>query len=180
MTLPAPDQFQYNVVASKVALSAGIGLLVGLEREWARKEIGVRTFAIAGLLGMLTSLLDPLYVAAALLAILVMIGFLNAHSLLRDRSLELTTSVCLVVTFFLGALVGQSHYFTAATSAIVVVMLLAWKLELERLAGALRPEEIRGAVLLGLLSVVVYPLLPDHFVDAWGLLNPQQAWVTVV
>jgi uncharacterized membrane protein (DUF4010 family) len=59
-------------------------------------------------------------------------------------------------------------------------MLLSWKLELERFAGALRPEEIRSAVLLGLLSVVIYPLLPDHFIDKWQLLNPRQYWITVV
>jgi uncharacterized membrane protein (DUF4010 family) len=172
--------FPYPDIAFKVALASGIGLLVGLEREWAQKEIGVRTFAITGLLGMLTSLLLPSLAVAALVAILLLVTFLNIHSLLKDRSLELTTSICLVVIFFLGVLVGEGHYFTAATSAIAVMTLLAWKLELERFAGALRPEEIRSAVLLGLLSVVIYPLLPNHFVDPWQLLNPRQYWVTVV
>ncbi len=177
-SLPIP--FPFRDVAFKAALSAGIGLLVGLEREWSQKEIGVRTFAIGGLLGMLTCLLAPAYVLGALLAILLLVGFLNVHSLLKDRSLELTTSICLVVVFFLGVLVGQAHYFTAATSAIVVMMLLSWKLELERFAGALRPEEIRSAVMLALLSVVIFPLLPNRFVDPWQLINPQQFWLTIV
>jgi uncharacterized membrane protein (DUF4010 family) len=92
----------------------------------------------------------------------------------------LTTSICLVVVFFLGVLVGKNHYFSAATSAIVMLLLLSWKPELERFAGALRPEEIRSAVLLCLLSVVIFPLLPDRFVDRWGLINPQQFWLIVV
>jgi uncharacterized membrane protein (DUF4010 family) len=175
-----PLSFPYRDVAFKAALAAGIGLLVGLEREWSQKEIGVRTFAISGLLGMLTSLLAPSFVLGGLLAILLLMGFLNVHSLLKDRSLELTTSICLVVVFFLGVMVGQAHYFTAATSAIVMMMLLAWKLELERFAGALRPEEIRSAVMLCLLSVVIFPLLPDRFVDPWQLLNPQKFWLIVV
>ncbi|HEX4123307.1 MAG TPA: DUF4010 domain-containing protein, partial [Tepidisphaeraceae bacterium] len=54
------------------------------------------------------------------------------------------------------------------------------KLELERFAGALRPEEIRSAVLLCLLSVVIFPLLPNRFVDPWQLINPQQFWVIIV
>lgn len=173
-------QFPYHEVAFKVALAAGIGLLVGLEREWSHKEIGVRTFAIGGLLGLLASLLAPLLVVSALFAVLLLVAFLNVHSLLKDRSLELTTSLCLVVVFFLGVMVGQSHYFTAATSAIAMMMLLAWKLELERFAGALRPEEIRSAVLLGLISVVIFPLLPDRFVDSFHLINPREAWVMVV
>ncbi|HEX5242023.1 MAG TPA: DUF4010 domain-containing protein [Tepidisphaeraceae bacterium] len=172
--------FPYPQIAAKVALAAGIGLLVGLEREWAQKEIGVRTFAITGLLGMLTSLLAPSLVIAGIVAVLVMVAFLNLHSLLKDHSLELTTSACLIVTFFLGALVGLGHYFTAATSAIVMMLLLAWKFELERFAGALKPEEIRSAVLLGLLSVVVYPLLPNRMIDPWNLINPARVWIIVV
>jgi uncharacterized membrane protein (DUF4010 family) len=174
------SQFPYPEVAFKAGLAAGIGLLVGLEREWSQKEIGVRTFAIGGLLGMLTSLLAPSFVLGGLIGILLLVSFLNVHSLLRDRSLELTTSICLVVVYFLGVMVGQAHYFTAATSAIVMMMLLAWKFELERFAGALRPEEIRSAVMLCLLSVVIFPLLPDRFVDPWKLINPQQFWLIVV
>jgi len=165
-------EFPYRDIAIKIALSSGIGLLVGLEREWSQKEIGVRTFAITSMLGMLTSVMSPAYVLGALGGVLLLLIFLNCHSLLRDRSLELTTSICFIVVFFLGVLVGQGHAFTAATSAVFVIMLLAWKQELERFAGALRPEEIRSAVLLGMLSVVIYPLLPNHFVDRWELLNP--------
>ena len=172
--------YPYNQIAFKAALATGIGLLVGLEREWAQKEIGVRTFALCGLLGMLTSLVAPAYTLSGLAGILLLVAFLNVHSLLRDRSLEMTTSLCLIVVYFLGAMVGLDHYFTAATSGIIVMMLLAWKLELQRFAGALRPEEIRSAVLLGLLSVVVFPLLPNRFIDPWQLFNPQQFWVTVV
>src|SRR6202034_4578544 len=33
---------------------------------------------------------------------------------------------------------------------------------------------------VGLLSFVVWPLLPNRFVDPWQLLQPREAWVTVV
>jgi len=181
MLLTDPSvQFPFREIAMKIALASGIGLLVGLEREWSQKEIGVRTFAITSMLGMLTSVMSEAYVMGALGGVLLLLLFLNSHSLLRDRSLELTTSICLIVVFFLGVLVGQGHTFTAATSAIFVIMLLAWKQELERFAGALKPEEIRSAVLLGLLSVVIYPLLPNQFIDRWKLVNPRQAWTIVV
>ncbi len=35
-------------------------------------------------------------------------------------------------------------------------------------------------MLLGLLSFVIYPLLPDRFVDPWELVNPRQDRVIVV
>jgi uncharacterized membrane protein (DUF4010 family) len=170
----------YNDVAAKVAVALAAGLLVGLEREWAHKEIGVRTFAIVALLGVLTSLMAPEFVFGALIGVFLLIGFLNTQSLLKDRSLELTTSASLIVVLMLGALAGMGHYFTTAASAIVMTALLAWKTELSRFAGGLRPEEIRGAVLLGLLGFVIYPLLPNYFVDPWQLFNPRQAWVIVI
>jgi uncharacterized membrane protein (DUF4010 family) len=58
-------------------------------------------------------------------------------------------------------------------------MLLAWKEGLSRFAGV-QPEEIRSAVLLGLLTFVIYPLLPNRFVDPLDLLNPRQACLIVV
>ena len=41
-------------------------------------------------------------------------------------------------------------------------------------------EEVRGAVLLGLIGFVIYPVLPNRFVDPWNLLNPREAWLTVM
>jgi uncharacterized membrane protein (DUF4010 family) len=61
-----------------------------------------------------------------------------------------------------------------------MTMLLAWKVELHKFAGGLQPAEIRSAVLLGLLGLVVYPILPNKFIDRWELVNPRQAWITVI
>jgi uncharacterized membrane protein (DUF4010 family) len=92
----------------------------------------------------------------------------------------MTTSVALLVTVVLGALIGEGHFFTAITSAMLMTLLLAWKVELSRFAGGLSPQEIRSAVLLGLLTFVVYPLLPDRFIDSWELINPRQSWLIVI
>jgi len=54
------------------------------------------------------------------------------------------------------------------------------KVELTTFAGGLRPEEIRSAVFLRLLGFVVRPLLPNRFLDPWQLLNPREAWVTIM
>jgi uncharacterized membrane protein (DUF4010 family) len=172
--------FPYDDIALKVGLALGTGLLVGLEREWAQKEVGVRTFAIISLFGTLTALTSIQLVIVALSGTFVLVGLMNVQSLMRDRSLEMTTSAALLVTLLAGALIGQGHYFTAITSSVLMTMLLAWKTELARFAGALQPEEIRSAVLLSLLSFVIYPLLPDRFVDPWQLLNPRQDWMIVV
>jgi len=174
------ERFPPSEVASKIAVSLGIGLLVGIEREWSNKDLGARTFALTALLGTAGSLFGPAMAIAALLGVLLIVLVANARSLLVDRSLEATTSTALLVIFILGALAGQGHLFTPVASAILMTMLLAWKGELQRFAGGLQPEEIRSAVLLGLIGLVVYPVLPNRFVDRWELLNPREAWITVI
>jgi len=174
------SHFPPSEVAAKIAVSLGIGLLVGIEREWSNKDLGIRTFALTALLGTIATLFAPSMAIMSLVGIFLIIGFANARSLLVDRSLEATTSAALLAIFVLGALVGQGHLFTPVAAAILMTMLLAWKVELRRFAGGLQPAEIRSAVLLGLLGLVVYPILPDHFIDRWELINPKQAWITVI
>jgi len=174
------ERFPPAEIAAKFAASLGIGLLVGIEREWSNKDLGARTFALTALLGTLAVLFDPALAIAALVGVFLIVIFANLRSVLVDRSLETTTSTALLVTFVLGALVGEGHLFTPVAAAILMTMLLTWKGELRRFAGGLQPDEIRSAVLLGLLGLVVYPILPNRFIDRWQLLNPRQAWLTVI
>jgi uncharacterized membrane protein (DUF4010 family) len=174
------SRFPPSEVAAKIAVSLGIGLLVGIEREWSNKDLGIRTFALTSLLGMLGSLYSESMALTAFFGALLIVVFANTRSLLVDRSLETTTSAALLVVFLLGALTGRGHLFTPVAAAILMTMLLAWKVELHRFAGGLQTAEIRSAVLLGLLGLVVYPILPNRFIDRWNLINPREAWITVI
>jgi uncharacterized membrane protein (DUF4010 family) len=99
-----------------------------------------------------------------LVGVLLLVGNLNLRSVLRDRSLEITTSVALIMTMVLGVLVGHGHLYTPVASAVVMTLLLSWKSELSEFAEELSPEEIRSAVLMGLLGFVIYSYLarPVH------------------
>ena len=167
-------------IALKMAVSVGIGMLVGMEREWSNKDVGIRTFAIVALLGMLASTVAEGVVVASLAGVFLLVVAMNGRSILTDRSLEITTSAALMATYLLGVLVGQGHIFTPVAGAVVITMLLAWKTELSRFAGDLQPNEIRSAVLLGLIGFVIYPVLPNRYVDPWHLFNPSDAWISVI
>jgi uncharacterized membrane protein (DUF4010 family) len=167
-------------IALKMAVAVGIGMLAGMEREWSNKDVGVRTFAIVSLLGMLASLIGPNVAIAALIGVFLLVASMNMRSILTDRSLEITTSAALILNYLLGVLVGLGHIFTPVAGAIVMTMLLAWKTELSRFAGGLQPSEIRSAVLLGLIGFVIYPVLPNRYVDPWQLFNPRDAWISVI
>jgi hypothetical protein len=38
--------FPATPIALKMAVAIGIGMLVGMEREWSNKDVGIRTFAL--------------------------------------------------------------------------------------------------------------------------------------
>jgi uncharacterized membrane protein (DUF4010 family) len=172
--------FPATPIALKMAVAVGIGMLVGMEREWSNKDVSVRSFAIVALLGMLASVIGMNVAIASMIGVLLLVAAMNARSILTDRSLEITTSAALIVNYLLGVLVGLGHIFTPVAGAIVMTMLLAWKTELSRFAGGLQPSEIRSAVLLGLIGFVIYPVLPNRYVDPWQLFNPSDAWISVI
>ena len=174
------SHFPATPIALKMAVAIGIGMLVGMEREWSNKDVGIRTFALVALLGMLASLIAQSVAIAALIGVFLLVAAMNTRSILHDRSLEITTSAALMVNYLLGVLVGLGHIFTPVAGAIVMTMLLAWKTELSRFAGGLQPAEIRSAVLLGLIGFVIYPVLPNRYVDPWQLFNPSDAWISVI
>ena len=165
---------------TRLALALGVGLFVGLEREWRGHEAGLRTFGFAALLGGLGGRLGEAYALLSLGLLGLLVGFLIWQSVRAEAGTELTTSAALLVTGFAGVLCGQGHTFTPVAVATLSAALLAWK---ERLAGfslGLTAAELRSAILLGLLAFVVYPALPEAPLDPWGLVAPRTAWATVV
>ncbi|HLH61502.1 MAG TPA: DUF4010 domain-containing protein [Ktedonobacteraceae bacterium] len=168
------------LLAEKVAAAAAIGLLIGLEREWAHKETGVRSFAIATLLGTLAWIASPALGFIEVSAVLVVIILVNLYSLTQDQPLQITTSLALAATNVLGILVGAGFFFLAFGCAIVIAALLSWKTELISFTSKLTVPEIRGALLLAFIAVVVYPLLPDQNVGPLNIVNPHAIWLTVI
>jgi len=170
----------FLVLMERVGIALAIGMMVGLEREWAHKDVGVRTFAFVALAFTLAWTISPIASYIMMLALIPLVSLLNWRSMARDGTLELTTTVALLVMALLGILVGQGLFLVAAACGVVMAVLLAWKSEVVRFAGALTNEEIRGALLLGVIALVVYPLLPRGTVDPWGLIDLRQAWTVVV
>src|SRR5438445_11381612 len=120
----------------RVAISLGIGIMIGMEREWAHKDIGVRTCAIVAVTFTLAWGISPVTSYILLLALIPLITLVNWRSFTRDRSLDLTTSVALLAAAILGILVGAGPLLVAAACGVVMTGLLAWKAEVVKFAGA--------------------------------------------
>jgi uncharacterized membrane protein (DUF4010 family) len=168
-----------------LATALGIGLMVGLERERRkgrgpdRGPAGIRTFALAALLGGVSLALD---LPGLFVAVTLCVGLLAALAYARTRGGDpgLTTEVALVVTFLLGGLAVRQPAL-ASGLAVAVTILLAGRERLHRFArDVLSEREIHDGMLFAAAALVVLPLAPDHAVDPYGVLVPRRVWGLVV
>jgi putative Mg2+ transporter-C (MgtC) family protein len=127
-------------VILQLILSVILGGAVGLEREYKRREAGLRTYALVSLgsafftiiafevfqifLGQPGVLLDPLRVIQA---VAMGIGFIGAGLIIfREKHVEgLTTAAGLWVAAAIGVAVGVKLYFPAIFVTFLAIEILA-------------------------------------------------------
>jgi len=63
--------------SSDLGLALGLGLFVGLEREWRQKDVGLRTFGFAALLGALGGVSGESYALVSLMLLGVLLTLMN-------------------------------------------------------------------------------------------------------
>lgn len=86
----------------------------------------------------------------------------------------------MLVTCLAGVLCGQGHTIAPAAVMVMATALLAWKERLSGFSMGLTENELRSALLLAILAIVIYPALPRGAIGPWGLIEPRAAWVTVI
>ena len=132
------------------------------------------------LLGALGGSLGDSFALLSLALVGLLTVPLNVQTLRAGEGTELTTSAAMLVTCIAGILCGQGHTVTPAAVMVIATALLAWK---ERLAGfstGLTEGEMRSALLLAILALVIYPALPVGAIGPGHLIEPRAAWVTVI
>ena len=167
--------------AFRLAASLAIGLLIGSERErrkagtTARSAAGVRTFALASLLGGVSVVLGNEWLLAVAT---IAVGVLAAASYLRtsDTDPGLTTETALLVAVLLGGL-AQRQVATAAGLAVVVTILMAARTRIhEFVQTVLSEDELRDAIIFAAAVLVILPLTPNHYLGPYGAVNPRTIW----
>jgi len=176
--------------ALALALSAGIGLLVGLERERnPLTRAGLRTFALIALLGCLVTMLAQSFESAWLVAAAMLLvgGAITAAHVVdpatREDDSGTTTIIAALLVFALGAVVALGHRQLAVAIAVAITAILHFKTELEGFSHKLTPQDMRSILRFAVLSAVILPLLPDRPVVASGPLaaiNLYNVWLMVV
>jgi uncharacterized membrane protein (DUF4010 family) len=166
-------------VLTRVGLAVGIGLFIGLEREHSGKA-GVRTFALTALLGCVSLLFGDLFPPILMAFVTMMVAFMNWRQMTLHKRLAMTTSAALMIVALCGILCGKGHIFTPVVVGVLTAALLAWKEPISGFVSGLSNKELRSAILLSILTFVIFPVLPAHPVDPWGLIEPQSNWASVI
>jgi putative Mg2+ transporter-C (MgtC) family protein len=141
----------------RLAIAAGLGAAVGIERELREREAGIRThllvslgaclFTIVGAYGFHNfSGVDPTRIAAQ---VVTGIGFLGAGAIIRDgiSVRGLTTAASLWIVAAIGMAAGAGYYWPAVAGTALTVFAL-WPLRAlaYRTIERLRPPERRLVV----------------------------------
>lgn len=132
--------FLNSEVIFQLILAVFLGGLMGLEREYVRKEAGLRTFSLVCLGATLFTILgtefsnlllggkgielDPSRIIGQ---IILGIGFLGAGLIVfRETRIEgLTTAAALWVVAAIGAAIGVRFYFLATFTTFLAILILA-------------------------------------------------------
>lgn len=172
----------------KLVLVLLLSFMIGLEREEHKAAGstysfgGVRTFPLIGLIGYSLALLSGGQAMPVALGFLALAGFLCLsywHKLRAAETAGVTTEVSALLTYVIGALVEDGHFWIAATLGVACVLLLELKTALENLAQRFPPEEILTFAKFLLLTAVILPVLPDKDFTRFHL-NPFKTWLVVV
>jgi putative Mg2+ transporter-C (MgtC) family protein len=157
----------------RLGVAAGLGAVVGFERELRDREAGIRTHLLVSLGAALFTLVsaygfeafyeggalvDPTRIAAQ---IVTGIGFLGAGAIIRSGlSIRgLTTAGSLWVVAAIGMAAGAGYYWAAvAGTALTVLALGPLRVVAHRAIERFRPEERRLVVELKLGTSVAWLL----------------------
>jgi uncharacterized membrane protein (DUF4010 family) len=178
------NDFALPEEAAAILVALGAGLLIGVERERsttgdAPAPAGVRTFAITALLAVFATLSESLIIVVIVgagVVALTALSYLKSHR----EDMGLTTEMALLATFVIGVLAAKQPLLSAA-AGVLVAILLVLRRPLHGFARKdLSEQELRDAVLLAAAAILVLPILPDHPIDPWGVVNPRLVWQLTV
>jgi uncharacterized membrane protein (DUF4010 family) len=160
-----------------LCVALGIGLLIGAERERrkgsgpTRGAAGIRTFAVAALLGALGVLLG----GGLLLAVVALVvGALAVAAYLRTQSDDpgMTTEIALLLTCLLGGLAMRDAGLAAGIGVALAALLAARNRIHYFVSSVLSERELHDALLFLAAALIALPLAPDRFMGPFDAINP--------
>jgi len=175
-------------IVTAFVVAAGLGALVGLERQLGREEgatyAGARTFALYAAWGAAAGYVGDEYgdaafvVATAGFVALVVAGYVMSSQ--RTADWGTTTEAAALIVFAIGVLAWQERLVAAVAIAVGTAALLRAKEYLHGLSERFSDEDVRAVLQFGVITAVVLPLVPNEDLGPFGAFNPFEIWLMVV
>ena len=168
-----------------LAEALGIGILIGIEREKSEERAnksasaGVRTFALASLVGAVSMLTGGVLLLAVAIAAVCTVRIVWVAQQ-GDPTIGLTTSLTLVAVVLLGALATETALLAAGVGVVIASLLAAREVLRDFSRTVLTAAELRDGLILGVAVLVILPVLPDYNFGPGGALNPRSLFIIVV
>jgi len=174
----------------RMLVTAGIGFVLGLEREFSQYSekletfAGLRTFTLVALLGFLTAYLGITFTYWIFIA-----GFLGVVSIVAisywvtagKGDIGSTTEFAIIFTFLLGGLVLVGSINVSLALTVITLVLLSLKLTFRTMIGQLTQKELYAFVRFVAVALLILPFLPNEFYGPYEVINPKEVgWIIVL
>ncbi|WP_018479764.1 MgtC/SapB family protein [Pontibacter roseus] len=168
-----------------LAISLGLGLLVGLQRQHQNARIaGIRTFPIITLFGTLSALLAQSLggwvVGAGILAIAAIVVVANMMQRETQPDIGQTTEAAALLMYAVGAYLVLGNTTVAVAVGATVAVLLHLKEALHRFVDRIGQKDLTAVMQFVVISLVILPVLPNKEYGPYEVLNPHNVWLMVV
>lgn len=173
-------------------VSASLGALLGLERQWSGERekpksealAGARTFAVWAMLGTLCAWFSqtqhPAFFLLGFAGMFALIALTTYRRAVSEREAGLTTGAVGLATYLLGGLVLYGQVKTAVVLAVSLLVLLASKERLHALSRKFSRADVRHALQFAAVTGIILPLVPNQPYGPYGAFNPHTIWLMVV
>jgi uncharacterized membrane protein (DUF4010 family) len=181
-----------ETILQSLILSASLGALIGLIRQWAEQQeagkddihiAGLRTFILWAILGYTAAFASAEYGMPVFVALLLIVGgHIVLQGLFSDKadSMGLTTGAAALITLFLGALIYQGQLTFAVMLAALTMIILGLKQSSHAWTRRFTQQDIRSTLQFVAVTGVILPLVPNQGYGPYEALNPYSIWWMVV
>jgi uncharacterized membrane protein (DUF4010 family) len=189
-----PTGYETSKLLTGLLISAGIGVLIGLEREYSHRKdndgggtallmAGIRTYPLITLLGYLMLFFSGML--TVWLFVIGLIGVLGYVGIFYYRNSKLghtgtTSEFSVVISYLLGALIYLDYTLLAVGIGVFLTVALAYKVRLHQAVGKLDEKEVHAIIQFVIMAALVLPLLPDEDYGPDGVLNPWKIGLMIV
>ncbi len=176
-------------LAARLSLTIGLAVFLGLAFEEIYKSEqrsipgGIRSFPMLAMAGAMLTLVEPNYLLAFVVGLLVMALWLYGYKRVTPAAPD-TTSMMIPASNMLAYVIGPVALtqppWVAVAVTVAAVLLLSTRERLHGLIQIVPREELLTAGKFLILIGIVLPLAPDQPVTSLTPLTPYGLWLAVI